>query len=577
MDFDRAIEYALDGEAVLFTGAGFSLGATNLRGTAVKTGPALATHLSELCQIPSDSPLEDAAEEFADRYGDDRLIEELHQEFLVKNIAKSHQIIAKLPWKQVYTTNYDNVLETAYSRSSRKLIPVTLSDDITKIGKKGDICVHFNGYAQHIDRDNIWSEIKLTDTSYLTASIAQSPWAVSFRQDLSIARAVFFVGYSAYDLDIRRLLFEDPSLKEKCFFVIGKSPHAITERRASRFGKVIRKNTDDFATYLDHKKKTYIPPRVKPFLGYCIEKFEIPQEYGNITDQSIFDLIMLGKSDIRFIWNSMNAEIMYFCERDASEKLMQYLSSGERALVIHSELGNGKSLFLEAMKCRAIENGYDVYVVAKRNGDILSEMDQILHSEKKILLVIDDYPAQLDVIRYFNTHANNISALVLSARTPTHEVLVDSLCSALSVSDIPEISVNSLSPVEIKWLCNFLNEYGLWGDKAAWPKDRKIAFIDESCKGEFHAVLLKLFESPQILLRFDRLFSQLMEQKDYYEITIGILSLTVLNYLPNLNILIDLWGDRVLGSQFRRNLNIKQLIDFKHGSISFRSSPYNDT
>jgi len=38
---------------------------------------------------------------------------------------------------------------------------------------------------------------------------------------MDAVRAVFFVGYSTADIDIRRLIYERPALKDKSFFVIG--------------------------------------------------------------------------------------------------------------------------------------------------------------------------------------------------------------------------------------------------------------------------------------------------------------------------------------------------------------------
>ena len=75
MDYNRALEHVIDGNAVLFCGAGFSLQAKNLRGTSLKSGAALAGHLAKLIGSPLDSFLEDAAEEFAKKFGDDKLIE----------------------------------------------------------------------------------------------------------------------------------------------------------------------------------------------------------------------------------------------------------------------------------------------------------------------------------------------------------------------------------------------------------------------------------------------------------------------------------------------------------------------
>lgn len=74
MDIQQGINYVLAGEGLLFIGSGFSLGATNLRNTQIKTGNMLANSLSELAGIPTGKSLEDSSECFLDRFGADALI-----------------------------------------------------------------------------------------------------------------------------------------------------------------------------------------------------------------------------------------------------------------------------------------------------------------------------------------------------------------------------------------------------------------------------------------------------------------------------------------------------------------------
>lgn len=167
MDLDRALEYALDGDAILFVGAGFSLGAKNLRAESFKTGRQLAAHLATGVGLSADTPLDDAAEEFARKHSSDQLIVELQQEYSAFEVAEHHLSIAGIPWKRIYTTNYDNVLETASTRLSRRLNPVTPADHIRAIPKDTSLCVHLNGYIDRLNRDTLWSDFKLTDTSYV--------------------------------------------------------------------------------------------------------------------------------------------------------------------------------------------------------------------------------------------------------------------------------------------------------------------------------------------------------------------------------------------------------------------------
>ena len=123
MDLSLAIEHAIDGNAILFLGSGSSIGALNLRNEPFMTGSQFAKHLAKLADIEEDALLEDAAEEYVNKFGEEKLIQELQFEFTAKEITKGHEILAQVPWKAIFTTNYDNVFEMAYTRVGKKLQP----------------------------------------------------------------------------------------------------------------------------------------------------------------------------------------------------------------------------------------------------------------------------------------------------------------------------------------------------------------------------------------------------------------------------------------------------------------------
>jgi hypothetical protein len=195
MDFDSALERALDGESVLFLGAGFSLGATNSRNQPFETGSGFANRLGSAVYLPTPADLQDAAEAFLENRGPAALAKEVLESFRATDVAKFHAMIAAVPWRRVYTTNYDNVYELASAKVGRPFRPVTLSENPGDFDQSELICVHMNGYVERVN-SSLGDELKLTDSSYVTASIEASPWATVFRLDLSMAKSVFFVGYS---------------------------------------------------------------------------------------------------------------------------------------------------------------------------------------------------------------------------------------------------------------------------------------------------------------------------------------------------------------------------------------------
>ena len=574
MELEEALELLLDGHAVLFAGAGLSRGAINSLGESFKTSEELAVHLASKAGLPELTPLDDAAEEYLHLYGEGSLVNELKQEFSALSITSAHKELARVPWRRIYTTNYDNVLEKAFLEVEQDLKSVTLNDAarLRTDGTSDLLCVHLNGFVETLNEDSIGSELKLTDTSYLTAELSASPWATKFRQDLSLARAVFFVGYSLGDLDIRRLLYEDPALVNKCFFILGKQPDELVIRRVSRFGTALSIDTNDFAESIRTKLESYTPQDFVAHIGYSIEKCEISDGQPAFSDQSIFDLLMWGTGRLDFTWNALHGGDRYYLERQTIERVLKSIHAGSRAVVIHSELGNGKTLVLEGLKCRAIEEGFDVYCISRRSEDIYRELDLILNSDEKALLIIDNYPDWIDVIERFSLNAKPSQHIVLTARNAVHDVMVDRVVGALGVESLPEVSADLLTSDDLDWIISLFDEYGLWGENAVWSKRRKKRFLVEDCGSQFSSILIRVFESPQIARRFDRILQGLNAKRDYYKVLLSVMVMPVIQHPATTDLMLDIWGSVVSETQFRRNPAVREFFDFQAGGIKLRSS-----
>jgi hypothetical protein len=569
MDLEEAIRHAWSGRAVLFTGAGFSRGAINLRGEPFKNGAQLADHFAKKAGLSESVGLEDAAEEFLATHGPDTLMAELQAEFKAKQILPVHQRLAKAPWKRIYTTNYDDVIEIAYSANGKSLTPVTLSDNIRDIPKDVTLCVHLNGYVDRLTRETVSSEIKLTDTSYLTSSIAESPWSIFFRQDLESAQAVFFVGYSIWDLDIRRILFEHDSLKSKTFFVLGATPDPVIARRVVRFGSLPKLDAERFTSQLVTSE---VSQEESSPIPYCVQKYDVQPPSKKLGDGSIFDLLLFGHLREDFVWNTVHVGDRYCLVRNAVNVALKQIDDGASAIVLHSDLGNGKTVALEVLKCMAAEKQYIVYTVTKQAESLYEELEQAFSATGKKIFVIDNYPDWLDVLEFFGNHAPDKTTLVLSARTATNDVLVDRAMELLRTGTLREIGVDKLGTDELEWIIKYFNDFGLWGDLAAWSQPKKLDYLARVCGAQWHAILIKLLESPQIETRLKSLFETLRQQKQHAEVIVSILILTVIGETPSPNTLIDLCGQTVLETSFRRDPVIRNLIDFGTNDIRMKSS-----
>lgn len=157
MTLDEVIDLALDGNSVLFLGSGFSVGAVNKRGEKFLTGEALKRYFAKNCEELSEEEyakynLADITEYYIDQPSlsfsekesrKQNLIHELQDLFYVSGVEDYHNVILSVPWKRIYTTNYDDVVEFSSKGSENERVPIVLSASIQEYIKK-NICVHLN-------------------------------------------------------------------------------------------------------------------------------------------------------------------------------------------------------------------------------------------------------------------------------------------------------------------------------------------------------------------------------------------------------------------------------------------------
>src|SRR5262245_5029025 len=121
MELEEGFRHALDGQAVLFVGAGFSAQARSRRDEFLPTGPDLAKFLSGELRLPSVPSLDVVADMYKERFGEFKLINVLQEKLTATAITAHQAAFGKVPWRRIYTTNYDNVIELAYQQAHRPL------------------------------------------------------------------------------------------------------------------------------------------------------------------------------------------------------------------------------------------------------------------------------------------------------------------------------------------------------------------------------------------------------------------------------------------------------------------------
>lgn len=570
-DHLRVFEAILDGTALLFVGAGFSFGSSNIDGRSPMGGRQLAKSLASACAIDETVELDIAADVFQEDKGVDALISLLSKEYKVKSVASHHTELASAPWIRTYSTNYDDVYEMACKAISRDVQSLTprMTPEEAKLSTND--CVHINGFIHDLTKTTIRTSFKLTRTSYLTDTFAENPWSQLLRTDLAVARAVVFIGYSLYDLDISRFLYPDESLRNKTVFVVSKNPTRIEIRNLDRFGSVYTIGVDGAADLLESRRKTYTPRQVTAPVLTSFDGTMSPSPFRTLKDTDVFALLMYGTIDQNLLWQSMQADssVAYAVNRSVLDKIKASIAAHAQTIVIHSELGNGKTILIEQVRCWLSDVHRPNFALRTTSRRTVEEVRAIYASYEKPIIIIENYETRLDLIREAIRQRSDTSTLILTSRTSTHDVRFRDL-SAI-VGEFVEFDVNRLGESDVEQFAQILTRYGFWGEFAGLNNTLKVTMITGDCRGQICDVLLRVLESPSLRDRLHDELSKVKSFEDVYEILIGIFILQYLAIDANGQLLLDLFGpDSVLRiREFQPEL--AAFLDVNSGQVRARS------
>jgi hypothetical protein len=117
------------------------------------------------------------------------------------NESKAHDLITKLHFPIIYTTNYDRWIELAFQSAKAPCTKISNVGDLQRV-KAGDTqIVKFHG---DFDDDE---SIVLTESQFYKRLNFEHPLDIKLRGD-TLDRGILFIGYSVTDVNIRYLLFK---------------------------------------------------------------------------------------------------------------------------------------------------------------------------------------------------------------------------------------------------------------------------------------------------------------------------------------------------------------------------------
>lgn len=576
MDFEKAIEKIFEGNCILFTGSGFSFGAENVlsSNSDIKSSPDLAKILNERSgYTTSNTDLKKATTAYLRKKTELDLIDMLKQEFTISKISSDHKYIGSLYWSRLYTTNYDGILETSYRQNKKGtyLTPVTLSNNPKDFPDRRKVVVHLNGYIDNLTPSTLNSEFRLSNRSYLTDDFEKSKWVELFKGDIKACDAIFFVGFSLdYDLDISRIIY-DGDIRDKAFFIIWDREDEVNKENIKEFGDVQAISLSGFVQKIREIQRTYTPPVTKIFEPLCFSQPRLDNNLPTIKDSDFYDLLLLGKLNEHILYHSLvnSNDYKYFSYREMLLTTKADIKNGENSILVESNLGNGKSLFLRALSVLLAKDGYKVFFFEKHRATIEREMQRICDDFDNAVVIFDDYHTVREQIAFFCQRRKN-QILITSERTHIHEVTYDDI--ERTIGEYKTINLDLLSNEELIVLDKYLSDYSLWKELTTKENER-ILYMTSVCKSQLCNIILSRITSTDLSSRIQKVINDTKNRKGYYNALITILVSKTFGFNLELSDLVEILGANTLNNpSFKSNASIREFVDFGTNQITFRSS-----
>lgn len=570
MEMLEAIQSALDGSAILFAGSGFSYGAKNVASEGLPVGTKLRDLLAKECGFTNVTyGLGRMADFYKKKHSVDDLIGFIRTQCTNVSHEKYHETIMSIPWRRIYTTNYDKVIENAALSNKTIITPITYFDNF-KDSAKNDICVHINGFIDRLNAKTINNEFRLTDYSYNCDTLVENDWYGLMVDDFNSVKCIIVIGFSMeFDVDITRL-FSIPDIKKKVIFISSPTTDEISLSTFEDYGHCYPIGVEQFGTEIATAAKDFIPSNQMDFRSF---DYKYRASYTTIkpTYEEINRFYMIGEISEKLYVKSFSREYLYVINRKAVELASRHLFS-KKILLAVSDLGGGKTVFCDILERELASSEVDVFIFRHRYNNIDDEIIDICNRKRKCVVLIDNYQGHLDILRkFYNNGIQNIT-FVLTARYAINNTTYRKLCRTLNldVSDVFPLYLSFLNKQEKEDLSNVMIQQSLVGQR----ESDIMQTIEERCNNSFAPLLLYFFNSSKIKGELIDLYKTINSNthNKLREVAIFLLIQSISNISLDLFELLDLLSANYLDFEKSSSEFLSEIFDFSSRGATAKSS-----
>ena len=476
MPFNDALRHAIQGNAILFLGAGFSTLFEDIKSRPLPIGSKLADEMVSECNGKATRDLRVAATQLLKKIGDEDYINFLRERFTVRVETKSMEPAIKIAsenWARIYTTNFDDGYEKAAAQAGRKVLSATIASRVEEFSHNPRTCIHIHGFIDKILLDNIETNLVITLPGYAAGEFFNSSWHNQLKHDLRAAKAIFFIGYSLNDLDIAKTLYQcGLDIADKTFFIIKEGGDSDLEIMLDDFGTFCPIGVAGFAESLSRIDRSTLRKSQESFEAF--DELQIPKNPIRPSNSDVFKLLSSGFSNENLLLMPVvESDSKYAVQRQVVRDIIKLLTKEHSNFFsIISEISNGKSIALYQLSRALIEKDFRVFMLVDASRNWSKEIQTIFNTEQKnVAFMVDDCGngERLNCIKDIQRLIRKGDVLVIADRTIRYDSIESKLIPHSTDSRPIEYEIDELSDIERSDFVNLLQAHGLWEDLQGAP------------------------------------------------------------------------------------------------------------
>lgn len=581
MDYKKILQDIMNGDALLFLGAGYSYGAKNEYNENFLLGAELANKISN----DEVDNLNIASSIFIEQYdnrleGEKALVEELEKQFRCTEYMNYHEAIAKLPWTRIYTTNYDNIVENISLDLGIDRESITITTEMNARDTRNSI-VHINGFIDDIEMYNFEESFRITAESYKKDGFLETPWKNQFIEDLKRCKICVFIGYSLeYDFALQQLIYSES--KDKCLFIdiISDNKKLFREKdyNYKLYGSVEYNGVVGFADEL-MKFDGLILPNVDKFKLTSFDKLD-STSYKSVDVSPKTTLGFYIGGDFKRGYLTSPRQLVVKRDELCKNIINRIQDDKTSIFIVKSFLGNGKSVLLELIGYKLFSK-YDTYIITSTSNlyDQLSIIEEENKENDNYYILVDDIGRYTEFFKIIKKRKIRKAKIIGTIRTPLFDNVVNNLVNNVGISHelIDDDDFDNLDFNELKELSDIIDHFNFWGKYSSLAQDERVEILRRNYKSRFKEVTYFLLESEDVKRKID---NEIHNINSSHEATVYLIAQAISSALglklEKYKLLSLMKINSTYLKRVFRNESYHEIIKFDQSDYVIRSSVFSD-